>query len=138
MVNTAQVTLETRGNAQILDITPHLHDALEDLDVTEGVLHVFLPGSTAALTTIEAEPGAIADLRAAIERLAPADIPYKHNETAHDDNGHSHVRAALIGPSLTIPISEGALVLGAWQQAVLIDFDTEPRTRTLVCTAVGE
>ncbi|GIV07337.1 MAG: hypothetical protein KatS3mg017_0539 [Fimbriimonadales bacterium] len=103
-----------------------------------GIATVFVVGSTAALTTIEFEPGLVQDMHTALERIAPRNAPYAHEARWHDDNGHSHIRASLLGASLTVPIVGGRMTLGAWQQIVLIDFDTRPRTRTVHVQVMGE
>jgi len=124
-------TVSTQGFTDILDITPQLEQACEQSGVDEGAAHVFVVGSTAALSTIEYESGALQDLRDALERVAPMDAAYKHNEAWHDGNGYAHLRAALMKPSLSIPVMEGRLMLGTWQQVILLDFDNRPRTRTI-------
>lgn len=131
-------TLEvpTEGENQIVDITRELSRQARELE-GEGVLHLFVVGSTAALTTIEYEPGLVKhDFHAMLEKLAPADGAYDHEATWNDDNGHSHLRASLIGPSLTVPFGEGKLLLGQWQQIVLCEFDTRPRKRVVVATVL--
>jgi secondary thiamine-phosphate synthase enzyme len=122
-------TVQTSGQGDAHDITKLVSDAVR---VRSGVAIVFVVGSTAALTTIEFEPGAIADLNAVFERLAPRYGEYQHHERWGDDNGSSHVRAAMLGPSLTIPIADGELTLGTWQQIMLLEFDTRPRAREIV------
>jgi secondary thiamine-phosphate synthase enzyme len=124
-------TVSTRGFTDIIDITPQVQKACEAHHENEGVAHVFVVGATAALSTIEFEPGAVADLKNALERIAPMDAEYRHNEAWHDGNGYAHLRAALMKPSLSIPIVEGQLALGTWQQVILLDFDNRPRTRTI-------
>jgi secondary thiamine-phosphate synthase enzyme len=124
-------TVSTRGFTDIIDITPQVHKACQAHHENEGVAHVFVVGATAALSTIEFEPGAVADLKQALERIAPMDAEYQHNEAWHDGNGYAHLRAALMKPSLSIPIVEGKLALGTWQQVILLDFDNRPRTRTV-------
>ena len=129
----------TKGNNHILDITGELHGLVGESGVRTGQLVALVIGSTAGLTTLEFEPGLVNhDLAAAMERIAPEDGRYVHEGTWGDDNGHSHVRAALVGASLTMPIVEGRLPLGTWQQAVLVDFDTRPRQRQIVVTVVGD
>ena len=129
----------TKGNNHILDITGELQGLVEESGVRTGQLVAMVIGSTAGLTTLEFEPGLENhDLAAAMERIAPEDGRYVHEGTWGDDNGHSHVRAALVGASLTMPIVEGRLPLGTWQQAVLVDFDTRPRQRQIVVTVVGD
>ena len=138
MTRTFEFRLHTTGRGEAIDLTEQVESALEQSGVSHGTLVVFVPGSTGAVTTIEYESGALADLRDAIERFAPEDIPYAHNARWGDGNGHSHVRAAMIGPSLSIPIIEGRLALGTWQQPILIDFDNRSRDRRLICQVIGE
>lgn len=121
--------LETAGDGQIVDITEGVRRVVSTSGVEQGVAVVFARGSTVAVTTMEHEPGAIADLTALLDRLAPRVGEYEHNRRNADTNAHAHLRAALIGPSESVPIVAGALVLGTWQQLVLIDFDDRPRTR---------
>lgn len=129
----------TRGHGHILDLTDEVRRAVADAGIRTGQATLMVVGSTAALTTLEFEPGLVDhDVVAALERIAPAAGRYRHEETWHDDNGHSHVRAALIGPSLALPVVEGELPLGTWQQVVLVDLDTRPRDRTVVVTVLGE
>jgi secondary thiamine-phosphate synthase enzyme len=128
----------TGGNGHILDITGEVQAAVADSEVETGQAVAMVVGSTAALTTLEYEPGLVEhDLVAALERVAPEAGRYVHEETWHDDNGHSHVRAALIGPSLALPVVDGGIPLGTWQQVVLVDLDTRPRDRTVVVSIVG-
>lgn len=138
MVKTSEIRARTHGNGHMVDLTAELARCVASSGIRTGVCHVFAIGSTAALTTIEMEPGLAHDLPVAMERIAPEDAPYEHEARWHDDNGHSHVRASLVGPSLTAPVREGQLALGTWQQVVLIDFDTRPRERTVLVTALGE
>ncbi|MEJ2588757.1 MAG: secondary thiamine-phosphate synthase enzyme YjbQ [Deltaproteobacteria bacterium] len=138
MIANSQIFVETTGGTDILDLTPEVVRTLRSVSVGSGSLTLFIPGSTAALTTIEFESGAVADLRAAIERMAPQDIYYAHNERWGDGNGYAHVRAAMFGPSLHIPIIEGVLTLGTWQQIVLLDFDNRPRSRRIMVQILGE
>ena len=133
------LTVPTRGFNDIIDISGEVRRVCESSNVAEGVAHLFVVGSTAALSTIEYEPGAVEDLKDALERIAPLDADYKHNEAWHDGNGYAHVRAALMKPSLSIAIVDGQLALGTWQQIILMDFDNRPRTRMIhvqVTTAV--
>ena len=133
-----QIEKETRGDGDTLDITRAVEEAVRKSGLKDGVVTLFAVGSTAGLTTIEFEPGAVADFNRALEEIAPRDAEYRHHLRWHDDNGHSHVRAALLGPSLTIPFVEGRLTLGTWQQIILVDFDTRPRKRQVVVQIVGE
>ena len=135
---TDSVPVRTRGNSHMLDLTPQVQDLLRRHRFREGQALVFVSGSTAALTTVEFEPGLQDDLPAALERIAPREARYRHEETWHDDNGHSHVRASLLGPSLAVPFREGRLLLGTWQQIVLVDFDTRPRHREVVVQLSGD
>jgi secondary thiamine-phosphate synthase enzyme len=128
----------TNGFCDVLDVTPLARQALADSGLEEGLLTVVVPGSTAGITTIEFEPGAVADLKAAISRLAPDTIPYEHDLAWGDGNGFSHVRAALLGPSRSFPFTEGELLLGTWQQVVLVDFDNGPRRRRLLIQVMGD
>jgi secondary thiamine-phosphate synthase enzyme len=139
MVFTKHISFQTHGNTHILDITADLQAAVGESGLKNGIAAVFNIGSTAGLTTLEFEPGLVHyDMAAAFEKIAPQDGHYEHEKTWNDDNGHAHVRAALLGPSLTVPIADGRLTLGRWQQIVLIDFDTQPRNRTVVCQFLGE
>ncbi|NUL82519.1 MAG: YjbQ family protein [Armatimonadetes bacterium] len=138
MVHTSRVDLQTKGNDDIIDITPQIQQSVLESGLINGVVVAFVIGSTAALTTIEYEPGLVADLPNALERIAPRNAEYAHEARWSDDNGHSHVRAALIGPTITVPFVDGNLALGAWQQIVLIDFDTRPRKREVVVQILGD
>lgn len=139
MVKTQNITLRTQGNGEVVNISEQVADAVAQAGIRQGTVTVFVVGSTAGVTTTEYEPGlANHDLKAAFEKLAPEDGRYEHELTWHDDNGHAHVRASLLGPSLCVPIVDGRLTLGTWQQIILIDFDTRPRTRTVVCQIIGE
>jgi secondary thiamine-phosphate synthase enzyme len=130
------IELATEGNNEIVNLNPELSKRLKAV-TGEGLLHLFVPGSTAGLTTIEYEPGLVKhDLPAFLQRVVPDNIHYHHEATWHDDNGHSHVRSAMIGTSLTIPFGQGKLLTGEYQQIVLIDFDTGPRKRKVICTAL--
>ena len=133
-------TLEvfTEGNTDIVNLQLELAKRLRDLKVSgDGLLHLFVVGSTAALTTLEFEPGLVKhDLPAVMQRLVPDDARYEHEATWNDDNGHSHLRSALIGPSLAVPIADGRLLTGEYQQVVLVDFDTRPRKRTVIATVI--
>jgi secondary thiamine-phosphate synthase enzyme len=138
-VETHEFEIETQGDSQVLDLTDRVSECVGGGRVHDGLVTVFVIGSTAGITTTEYEPGLVNhDLKAFFEGLAPQDAPYRHEETWHDDNGHSHVRASLLGPSLTVPLVDRKLQLGTWQQIVLIDFDTRPRTRRIIVQAVGE
>lgn len=138
MIKTYEITRSTTARTDIIDLTDEIVGKLADSGVSEGQVLVFTPGSTAAVTTIEYEPGVTNDLRAAIERLAPEDIHYDHDARWGDGNGYSHVRSALIGGSFTIPVVNGRLALGTWQQVVLLDFDNHGRQRRIVIQVSGE
>jgi len=127
----------TTGKTDLIDITREVSQKIRESDIAEGSVLVFVPGSTAALTTIEYESGVVEDLRDAIERIAPEGLRYRHDARWGDGNGYSHVRAALLGPSLTIPVIEGMPVLGTWQQVILCDFDNRPRNRQVVVQVSG-
>ncbi len=131
------ITVQTQGFNDVHDLTPDVAHSVERSGLTDGIAAVFVPGSTAGVTTIEFESGAIADLKSAISRLVPEGVHYKHDARWGDGNGFSHIRAALLGPSLTIPFSHGDLSLGTWQQVVLIDFDNRPRRREVLVQIVG-
>ena len=128
-VHTGLLRLETEGDGQIVDLTEGVLAVVRQSEVAFGVVSVFVTGSTAAVTTMEYEPGGVADLQALVERLVPRGALYQHNVLNNDDNAHAHLRASLVGPSETVPLIAGRLVLGTWQQLVLIDFDDRPRRR---------
>ncbi|MFH1100713.1 MAG: secondary thiamine-phosphate synthase enzyme YjbQ [Methanobacteriota archaeon] len=130
--------LRTKGEVDIIDITEKVQQVVVKSKIKDGLVCVFVPGSTGAVTMMEYEPGLQKDVPRMLERVAPKDIRYDHHETWHDDNGHSHVRASLLGPSLTIPVQGGRLVHGTWQQLVFIELDTRSRERTVVVQLVGE
>jgi secondary thiamine-phosphate synthase enzyme len=129
-----ELRFSTQGFNEIRDITPDVQKAIGKAGLREGVAHLFVSGSTAALTTIEYEPGALKDLQRALDQIAPMNGEYAHNEAWGDGNGYAHLRAALLKPSLCIPIQEGRLALGTWQQVILIDFDNRPRQRKVLLT----
>jgi secondary thiamine-phosphate synthase enzyme len=131
-------TYRTSGQTDIVDLSADLGVFVRESGLRHGQCTVMVPGSTAAVTTIEYESGALSDLQRAIERLVPRDIAYEHDQRWGDGNGYSHVRAALLGPSVTIPLIEGRLVLGTWQQVVCVDFDNRPRQRRLIFHVTGE
>jgi secondary thiamine-phosphate synthase enzyme len=138
MVHNQILSLSTRGHADLHDITGSVEAVVQHSGVKDGIACVFTPSSTSALTTIEFEPGALEDLRRALDRIAPPDIEYRHNLRWGDGNGHAHLRAALLGPSLCIPVVKGRPILGTWQQIVFIDFDVRPRQREVQVQVVGE
>ena len=128
-LHTGLLTLETQGDADVIDLTEGVRRVVAASGAAHGVASVFVGGSTAAITTMEYEPGGVTDLRARVERLVPRAGEYAHNELNHDDNAHAHLRASLLGPSVTVPVVGGELALGTWQRIVLIDFDDRPRRR---------
>ncbi len=138
MVTNSRIQVKTRGECDLVDIT---HDVAREVDgsgVQNGTVTLFVAGSTAGLTTIEYERGALSDFQAMWERTAPRNIPYQHDAAWHDGNGHSHVRAAILGPSLVVPFVDKRLTLGTWQQIILADFDNRPRSRDIVVQIMGE
>jgi len=137
-VITQGLRLETNGETDLIDITGEVARGVIDSGLTAGTVTVFIPGSTAGVTTIEYESGAIRDFREAIDRIAPKDIGYHHDARWGDGNGYSHVRAALQGASLTVPFSESRLLLGTWQQIIAVDFDNRPRSREIILQIIGE
>ena len=137
-IRTTQIELRTRGHCDVKDVTSALRDVLAKCDLQEGQATVFVSGSTAGVTTVEFEPGLVKDLAEFFQKIIPEGPAYHHHDTWGDDNGSSHIRAALLKPSLTIPFAGGQLLLGTWQQVVVIDFDTRPRQRTVVFQIVGE
>jgi secondary thiamine-phosphate synthase enzyme len=138
VVRTLKHQLSTRGQGDALDVTDLVVDAVRSTDIQDGIVTVFVVGSTAAVTTIEFEPGAVADFNRLFDELAPRDADYRHHLRWGDDNGSSHVRAALLGPSLTVPFENGTVLLGTWQQIMLLEFDTRPRQREIVLQIIGE
>ena len=138
MIVSESISVKTKGFCDIIDVTPQVTGIVEGAKMKNGAVTVFCTGSTGAVTTIEYESGVLEDLKKAIERMAPSDVPYAHDRRWGDGNGFSHVRAALLGPSLTVPIMGGALALGTWQQIVFIDFDNRKRQRKIVVQVIGE
>jgi secondary thiamine-phosphate synthase enzyme len=132
------IQLHSKGEGDIIDMTEQLLNIVKVSKIKNGIITVFVSGSTAAVTTIEYEPGLVHDFPEMLSRLVPKDIEYEHDNTWHDGNGHSHVRASLMGPSITIPIINGKLTLGTWQQVVLLEMDTRCRNRTLILQLMGE
>jgi secondary thiamine-phosphate synthase enzyme len=137
-VVTKQVTVRTKGEGDLLDITGEVSEAVSETGLKNGVVTVFVTGSTGALTTIEYEAGLLKDFPDMLERVAPKNLDYEHERRWHDGNGHSHVRASLIGPSLTVPFVDGRLTLGTWQQIVFVELDVRSRARNLVVQVMGE
>ena len=138
MVITRKISLQTKGECDIIDITPQVEQQIAETDINNGTVTVFIAGSTAGVTTIEYEPGLIADFQNMWELNVPKNIPYRHDSRWGDGNGHSHVRASLLGASLVVPFSDRRLMLGTWQQIVVADFDNRARSRQIVLQIMGE
>lgn len=138
MITTTRLQVNSSGGNQMLDVTPEAMQAIQASGCRAGLVTLFVAHTTAAITIGEYEPGLIADMPAAMERIAPSSVPYRHNALNHDDNAHSHLRGSIIGQSLSVPFEQGELVLGAWQRIILIDFDTHPRARDVVIQVMGE
>jgi len=136
-MNVCIFSVTTTGHGDIINLDPEIREFLSGLEIRDGLLNVFVPGSTAGVTTIEYEEGVLRDLEAALERLAPADGEYRHNLRWGDGNGFSHVRAALLGPSLSVPVHEGRLMTGTWQQIVLVECDNRSRRREIIVSVLG-
>jgi secondary thiamine-phosphate synthase enzyme len=138
MVVTKKISLQSKGHGEIIDITPEVQKQLAETKLSEGTVTLFITGSTAGITTIEYEPGLLADFKDMWDRIIPKDIPYEHDKAWHDGNGHSHCRASLLGASLVVPFSSKSLALGTWQQIVMVDFDNKARSRQIVVQVMGE
>ncbi len=134
---TGNISISLRTGCDIKDITSEVNDVITDSGITTGMVNIFIAGSTGSLTTIEYEPGVVEDLKRAVDTLAPAGIEYAHEKAWHDGNGHSHVQAALLGPSLMVPVRSGRMKLGTWQQVVAVNHDNHPRTRQIEITITG-
>jgi secondary thiamine-phosphate synthase enzyme len=132
-----ELALDTQGHGDVIDLTAQAQKVIDNAGITDGLCTVFVAHSTCGMTTIEFEPGCNADLNAVAERIAPEASRWEHNERNADTNGHSHARAAFIGPSVTVPLAGGELVLGVWQKIVCVDFDDRPRTRKVVVQLLG-
>lgn len=137
-IETLSFSVDSKGHTDIIDITGEVKKMLSDSGFTEGTALVFIPGSTAGITTIEYEPGLLSDYPAFFEKIIPSDITYSHNTTWNDGNGHSHVRASLQGASFTVPFAGGKLLLGTWQQIILVDFDARARNRNVIVQLMGK
>lgn len=137
-ITTNTIQVSTRGNTDIHDITNDISAIVLESGMQEGQVTVFVPGATAGISVVEYEPGLLQDVPAMMEKIAPSDETYQHNQTWHDGNGHSHLRATLMKPSLTIPFVDQKLTLGTWQQVILLDFDTRPRERDIVVQLIGK
>ena len=131
-VHTGQLRFSTEGDGDVIDLTEGVQSVLDSSGIEIGIVCVFVPGSTAAVTAMEYEPGGVEDLRAALDRLVPAEADYAHNRLNNDTNSHAHIKAAIVGPSQSVPVRDGRPQLGTWQQLVLVDFDDRPRQRTVV------
>ncbi len=138
MVESKTLQFSSKGNCDIIDITPQVGQAIDECGVDSGTVTVFITGSTAGVTTVEYERGLIGDLEKLFERIAPGNIPYGHDARWGDGNGHSHVRASLLGASVVVPFNNKRLMLGTWQQIIVIDFDNRPRNRTVMLQIMGE
>lgn len=138
IIQTKWLKIDTKGKDDVIDITDEVSSLIAEAKVSDGMVNVFIHGSTASVTTIEYEPGLIKDIKELGERIAPSNKTYAHDQTWHDSNGHSHLRASTIGPSLTVPIEKGQMTLGTWQQIVVIDHDNRPRTREIVVQVLGK
>jgi len=137
-VITKEIALQSKGNCDVIDITPKVAKNVEESGVNSGIVTLFIAGSTAGITTIEYEPNLLSDFKNMWDRVIPQNIPYEHNKTWGEGNGHSHVRASVLGASLTIPFANKRLTLGTWQQIVFVDFDNRPRSRKIVIQVLGE
>jgi len=137
-VFTHEIGFSTKGEVEIVDITGEVQDAVRRSKMVSGIVCAHVPGATGAITTIEYEDGLLADFPAALERLFPKNMEYQHHLRWHDGNGHSHVRASMLGPSLSVPFTKGKLILGTWQQIIFVELDNTPRDRKIVVQVVGE
>lgn len=137
-ISTANIRISTTGNCEIIDITRQIADEIKSSNMDDGIVTIFISGSTAGITTIEYEGGLISDFKDMWERNVPQDITYQHNQKWGDENGHSHIRASSLGPSMVVPFTNKTMTLGTWQQIVLVDFDNRPRTRDIVIQLLGE
>ena len=138
MISTRKISLQTQGRCDIIDITPQVEQQIGGTEVSQGTVTIFVAGSTAGVTTIEFESGALSDFQDMWERSVPTNIPYSHDQRWGDGNGYSHVRASLLGASLVVPFNNKKLILGTWQQIILVDFDNRPRSRQIILQIMGE
>ena len=138
MVVTKKISLQSKGNCDIIDITPQIEQQLAEANINNGTVTLFITGSTAGITTIEFESGLLSDFQSMWERNIPQNIPYDHDRRWGDGNGHSHIRASLLGASLVIPFNDKRLTLGTWQQIILVDFDNRPRSRQIILQIMGD
>jgi secondary thiamine-phosphate synthase enzyme len=137
-IETKYLSLDVRADVDIKDITGKVQDAVSESGVRNGIVALFVPGSTGVVSTMEYEPGLLKDIPRALERIAPSGIDYEHHKTWHDDNGRSHVRATIMGPSMVVPVVNGRVIHGTWQQIVFMNMDTRPRRRDVVLQIMGE
>lgn len=138
MVITRKISLQTKGNCDIIDITPQVEQQVAEADINNGTATLFVNGSTAGIATIEFESGALSDFQSMWQRNIPQDIPYDHDRRWSDANGHSHIRASLLGASLVVPFNDKRLTLGTWQQIIVVDFDNRPRSRQIILQIMGD
>ena len=138
MVVTKKISLQSKGQCDIIDITPQVEERVAETNIKNGIATLFVAGSTAGVTTIEFESGVLSDFKGMWERSVPQNIPYDHDRRWGDGNGYSHVRASLLGASLVVPVNDKRLALGTWQQIVLVDFDNRPRSREIILQIMGE
>ncbi|MBU0985379.1 MAG: secondary thiamine-phosphate synthase enzyme YjbQ [candidate division Zixibacteria bacterium] len=138
MVETQSYRFQTKGDGEMVDLTPEMKMAISRSSISSGIVTAFVPGSTGGITTVEYEPGLLKDVPELMEKLVPRDQTYAHDETWHDGNGFSHLRAALIGPDITVPFTNNRMMLGTWQQVVFLDFDNRPREREVIFQIMGE
>jgi secondary thiamine-phosphate synthase enzyme len=138
VVISKSIQIRSKGENDMIDLTEKISDFVSSSEVSNGIVTIFVSGSTGSITTIEFEPGLIRDFPDMLSRVAPKDLDYGHEQMWHDGNGHSHVKASLVGPSLTVPFSKGQMHLGTWQQIVFLELDTRGRTRDLVLQIIGE
>lgn len=138
MVITRKISLQTKGNCDIIDITPQVEQQLAEANINNGTATLFVDGSTAGITTIEFEPGLVVDFESMWQRNIPQNIPYDHDRRWGDGNGHSHIRASLLGASLVVPFNDKSLTLGTWQQIIVVDFDNRPRSRQIILQIMGD
>ena len=138
LIETEFLKIQSKKENDIIDLTKKISNSIKKSEITNGIVTIFVKGSTGALTTIEFEPGLIKDFPRMLSRIAPNDIDYAHEQMWHDGNGHSHVKASLIGPSLTVPFKDKELLLGTWQQIVFLELDTRSRTRDIILQIMGE
>ncbi len=137
-VETREITFITKGNCDVVDVTSQISEEIKQSGINDGIVTIFVPGSTGGLSTIEYESGLVSDIKEAMERIAPQGIEYKHNLKWKDGNGHSHIRASIVGPSITIPFTKKKMLLGTWQQVIFLDFDNCSRNRRLILQILGE